>query len=73
MVISVSGSVESQINLQRRFLLNVALWQVLWLPLVAIVPHCSLELLQALIMDVPECLAPQICTFPTSVLKGNYA
>lgn len=49
MVISVSGSVESQINLLRRFLPNVALWQVLWLPLVAVVPHCSPELLQALI------------------------
>lgn len=71
MVISVAGSVESQINLQRRFFLNVALWQVLWLPLVAVVSHCGPELRQALIMD--ERLAPQIRTFPTSVLKENYA
>lgn len=49
MVISMSGSVESQINPQRQFLLNVAPWQVLWLPLVAVVPHCSPERLQALI------------------------
>lgn len=47
--------------------LNVALWQVLWLPLVAVVSHCGPELLQALIMD--DCLAPQIRTFPTRVLK----
>lgn len=52
MVISVSGSVESQINPQRQFLLNVALWQVLWLPLVAVVPHCSPEPLQALIVNL---------------------
>ena len=73
MVISVPGSVECQINLQRWLFLNVALWQVLWLPLVAVVPHCRPELLQALIMDVPERLAPQIPTFQTSVLKENYA